>query len=380
MQRAGEQCLSLPNPASGTTVPPTHTAGNGSAAPSGAGSRPPPRVRRPKPSWVFRGFVLVALAVGVLVLLPRIGGLARDAAALRHARPAFVAAAVVAQAGSLGFYAQLYRRVLAALDARLAYRVVLRVTLATFLVSHVTFGGSVTGTLENVSALKDEGVDASVTAEAVGLTSLISSLALLTLLATGLGATVGDHVLSGGDLLSVAIALTLIVIALALILFLAAHPAAAETLGRRVAALVHRVRPSISVDKVAQSSKRAATLAEAALSPRSFFESFGFAVADLVADLASLGFFFLALGYRPGVGSLVVAYAAANVISAIPVTPGGLGVIEVTLVAVTVGFGAPRAIAVLAVLGYRIVNYWLPLLPGAVAYLRIRLGAKTLAP
>jgi uncharacterized membrane protein YbhN (UPF0104 family) len=55
------------------------------------------------------------------------------------------------------------------------------------------------------------------------------------------------------------------------------------------------------------------------------------------------------------------------------VTPGGLGVIEVTLVAITVGFGAPRATAVLAVLGYRIANYWLPLLPGAIADLRLRL-------
>jgi hypothetical protein len=55
------------------------------------------------------------------------------------------------------------------------------------------------------------------------------------------------------------------------------------------------------------------------------------------------------------------------------VTPGGLGVIEVTTAVITVSFGAPRATAVLAVLGYRIVNYWLPLLPGAVAYLRLRL-------
>jgi uncharacterized membrane protein YbhN (UPF0104 family) len=29
--------------------------------------------------------------------------------------------------------------------------------------------------------------------------------------------------------------------------------------------------------------------------------------------------------------------------------------------------------AVLAVLGYRVVNYWLPLLPGALAYLHLRL-------
>ena len=44
-----------------------------------------------------------------------------------------------------------------------------------------------------------------------------------------------------------------------------------------------------------------------------------------------------------------------------------------TLLVISVGFGSPRAIAVLAVLGYRVVNYWLPLLPGAVAYLRLRL-------
>lgn len=44
---------------------------------------------------------------------------------------------------------------------------------------------------------------------------------------------------------------------------------------------------------------------------------------------------------------------------------------------ITVGFGAPRATAVLAVLGYRIVNYWLPLIPGAIAYIRLRLRRAT---
>jgi uncharacterized protein (TIRG00374 family) len=72
---------------------------------------------------------------------------------------------------------------------------------------------------------------------------------------------------------------------------------------------------------------------------------------------------FRALGYQPGFGPLVVACAAANLASAIPLTPGGLGVIEVTLVAITVGFGATRATAVLAVLGYRVVNYWLRCFP-----------------
>src|SRR5260370_40929401 len=90
-----------------------------------AGSQPRPVMR-----WVVRGVLFVALAVGVFGLLPRLGGLTRDAAGLRHARPAFVAAAVVAQAVSLACYALLYRRVLASLGARLRFRLAAEVTLS----------------------------------------------------------------------------------------------------------------------------------------------------------------------------------------------------------------------------------------------------------
>ena len=66
--------------------------------------------RRPAVRWIAHGVLFVALVVGIFGLLPRLGGLTRDAAGLRHARPAFLAAAIVAQAVSLGCYAQLYRR------------------------------------------------------------------------------------------------------------------------------------------------------------------------------------------------------------------------------------------------------------------------------
>ncbi|MGO9929456.1 MAG: lysylphosphatidylglycerol synthase domain-containing protein, partial [Mycobacterium sp.] len=88
--------------------------------------------------------------------------------------------------------------------------------------------------------------------------------------------------------------------------------------------------------------RRLASLARSALTGRAFLTNFGFASGDLLFDLLSLDLVFLALRDQPGFGPLAVAYGAANIASAIPVTPGGLGVIEVTLVAVTVGFGAPR--------------------------------------
>jgi hypothetical protein len=101
---------------------------------------------------VGNGVMVVGLAVGVYVLLPRLGGLSRDAAELRHARPGFVAAAVAAQAVSLACYALLYRRVLASLGARVPFWLTARVTLASFLVSHVTRSGR-RRTALNVSTL-----------------------------------------------------------------------------------------------------------------------------------------------------------------------------------------------------------------------------------
>jgi uncharacterized protein (TIRG00374 family) len=287
-----------------------------------------------------------------------------------------VVAAVVAQAASLGCYAQLYRRVLAALGAKLRFRLAADVTLASFFVSHLTPFGSATGTLVNVSALEADGIEATTTGEAIALTSLMSTVALIALFGTGFVATAGRHV-SRQYLLIAAVALFLVSAVLAVVFVLGAHPAIAGRAGRRAARVARHLRPGIDPEQAAQTSSRLASLARSALSRRAFLAGFGLASADLLFDLLSLDLMFLALRYQPGFGPLAVAYAAANIASAIPVTPGGLGVIEVTMVAVIVGFGAPRATAVLAVLGYRIVNYWLPLLPGAVAYLRLRLTLKT---
>jgi uncharacterized protein (TIRG00374 family) len=223
-----------------------------------------------------------------------------------------------------------------------------------------------------VSTLEADGVAAATTGEGIGLTSLVSSAALVALFGAGFVATAGRH-LSRGYVIIAGVALALVVCVALLALLVGAHPAIAERITLRVARLARHFRSSIDPEKAAQDSGQLVTRGRSALTGRAFLASFAFAMGDLLFDLLSLDLMFLALGYQPGFGPLAVAYAAANIASAIPLTPGGLGVIEVTLVAITVGFGAPRATAVLAVLGYRIVNYWLPLLPGAVAYLHLRL-------
>jgi hypothetical protein len=99
----------------------------------------------------------------------------------------------------------------------------------------------------------------------------------------------------------------------------------------------------------------------------------GWAAANWLLDCAALWVFVAAFGYRIPVDGLVVSYGLANVLAAIPITPSGLGVVEAVLTATLVGFGAPSGVAVLGVVSYRLVNFWLPIPFGAVAYLSLHL-------
>jgi hypothetical protein len=96
------------------------------------------------------------------------------------------------------------------------------------------------------------------------------------------------------------------------------------------------------------------------------------AAANWLLDAASLWVFVDAFGHRVGIDGLLVSYGLANVLAAIPLTPGGLGIIEGVLTSSLVGFGTPRGIAILGVLSWRLVNFWLPIPVGGVCYLSLR--------
>ena len=76
-----------------------------------------------------------------------------------------------------------------------------------------------------------------------------------------------------------------------------------------------------------------------------------------VLAIVSIGHWWLwvfvaAFHYRPSIDGVLVAFGLANVLAAIPLTPGGLGVIETVLTSTLVGFGAPSSVAILGVLSY----------------------------
>ncbi len=69
------------------------------------------------------------------------------------------------------------------------------------------------------------------------------------------------------------------------------------------------------------------------------------AAANWLLDCTSLYVFLLAFGARVSPIDVLVAYGLANILAVIPLTPSGLGVIELTVVAVLKGFGVPGGVA-----------------------------------
>jgi len=63
-----------------------------------------------------------------------------------------------------------------------------------------------------------------------------------------------------------------------------------------------------------------------------------------------------------------------QLVGALPVTPAGLGVIDSLAPLLLVSFGATRSVATLGVLSWRLVNFWLPIPAGAVAYVSVKVA------
>jgi len=115
-------------------------------------------------------------------------------------------------------------------------------------------------------------------------------------------------------------------------------------------------------------------LRELAADPKLLSAVVGWATANWLLDAAALWVFLRAFGGTLPLDALLVSFGLANILASIPITPGGLGIVEGVYIPTLVGFGMSRSVATLGVLSYRLAQYWLPILLGGFAYLSLRVG------
>jgi uncharacterized protein (TIRG00374 family) len=92
------------------------------------------------------------------------------------------------------------------------------------------------------------------------------------------------------------------------------------------------------------------------------------AIANIGFDMLTLYFMFIAAGYSVSFGVLFAGYGLPFMLAKVAfIFPGGVGVVEGSMVALYNSLKVPNAVSVVVILGYRLFSFWLPTLLGCAA-------------
>ena len=142
---------------------------------------------------------------------------------------------------------------------------------------------------------------------------------------------------------------------------------------RRLIAWLARWVPGMNADHATATLHREAEhLRALAADPPRLVAAVAWGAANWLLDAAVLWGILAAVGYIIDPLTLFIAYAVASVLGLLPITPGGVGVVEGVLVPSLVAAGVPAHLALVAVLAWRLVSFWLPIPVGALMWLTVR--------
>ena len=317
-----------------------------------------------------RGIVIFALLLIVeYLVVPELVGASKDLHLLGQVNAFWLAAGVILEFLSLFCYGLLTQALLPPGAHNPGLSVLFRIDLAAAAIAHVIPAGTLGSAGLGYKLFTDAGIkgrDAAVMMATKGLGSTVVLNVLLWL------SLVISIPLAGFHPIYVTVAVTGAVILLAIAALAFGFIRGAERASRILHAIGDRI-PGLSGDRLEQALLDAAkSLSALGRDRRTLVMSLTWATLNWLLDAASLWCFVAAFGRFVNPVELFAAYGIANVAGALPVTPGGLGVVDSIAPLLLVSFGVTRSVATLGVLGWRLVNFWLPIPVGAIAYVSLK--------
>jgi glycosyltransferase 2 family protein len=299
------------------------------------------RLDRIKPRTAM---TLVAFAVAFYVLLPQLGDFGESVDAASRANWWWLAPMLVGAASTIVFAALAF---VASVPEPIPYLPALRMQLASSFLSRIAPAN--TGTLAvGVRFLQRSGLEPGPAAAAVGLCALAGFAVHLSLMGAFLlwvGSSDVGFSLPEADVLFIVIAVVL-------------------TGGGLVIGLVPAVRRRVLPPLVEQARKAASSLADVLTDPLRVIGLIGGSLGVTLSFILTLAASVAAFGGGVSFPEIGAAYLVAAALGSAAPTPGGLGAVEAALVFALTGYGMSSGNAVPAVLTFRLVTYWLPMLPG----------------
>ncbi len=319
--------------------------------------------------------LLALMVIGIVIIfifavLPQLAGFGKSVHRLRYGNKLWLAAAVGLECISLFGYMALLRHMFSCGGVRIAWRSSYQITLAGAVATKLLAAGGAGGIALTVWALRAAGLSAkSVARRMTSFEMLLYGVFMLALVIFGAGLAV--RLFPGNSPQG----LTLIPAAFGAVVILLAVATgfSADRAERWLSRLARHGRgPGSLFKKLATVPGTlhggAEATAEILRQPKPALLG---AIAYWAFDIATLWAAFRAFGAAPPIAVVVMSYYVGQLANALPI-PGGIGGVEGGMIGSFIAFGVNGSTAVLAVLAYRIISFWLPILPGSIAYLQLR--------
>ncbi len=302
-----------------------------------------------------------------VTLLPKF---LQGASELREVNPILIAAGFALELLALFFYSSLTRATLGEAADPLSSMRMFRIQLSTRALTNVVPGGNAAGSALGYRLLTLSGIRGPDAGFALATAGIGSAVILNLIFWLGLVVSVprrGVNPLYGTAALA---GIIIIGIAAFLVIGLMEGQGRAERVIRWFARLLRT-----DEDRMVLALRQIAGRLEELISDRALLKRVVvYALLNWLVDAAALWVFLRAFGGSLDIDALIVAFGLANLIAAIPITPGGFGYVDAIYVVSLVGFGLTENTATLGVVAYRFAQFFFPIFLGAVAYASLRLG------
>jgi uncharacterized protein (TIRG00374 family) len=327
------------------------------------------RLRLTRGRLLAWGLFVLSTVAFLYFVLPKLVGLHDTWNRIRQGNVWWLGLAFVLEVCSFAGYIALFRVVLARGKARIGWRASYEITMAGLAATRLFASAGAGGIALTAWALRRAGMPARMAAcRLIAFMVLLYGVYMAALVLVGLGLSIG--IIPGGGAFAITV-VPAIFGGLVILLFLGLSLVRREFEGLRRRWGDHKrlgrlVRWVAATPATIGSGVRTALSLLRSRDPRLLG-----AVAWWGFDIATLWACFHAFGASPPKGVIVMAYFVGMFGNTLPL-PGGIGGVDGGMIGAFSAFGVDVQVAIVSVLAYRAFSFWLPTLPGAVAYLQLR--------
>ncbi len=351
-----------------TSSPPDETTATAGRRETDAEDMPRIRLTRGR---LIATLVFVASVLAFLYfVLPKLLGLHETWNRIQHGNAWWFGLAFVLELCSFFGYIILFRGVFIRGHARIDWSESYQITMASLAATRLFAAAGAGGIALTAWAVRRSGMAARVVAcRMVAFMALLYGVYMVTLVVVGVGLYIG--VIPGQAPFAITIVPAIFgAVVIALFLGISMLP---RDIGRMVGSwAAGRGRLAQLGYRLASASAAGASGVRTAMD---LLRERNPAVLGAVAwwgfDIAVLWACFHAFGASPPKGVIVMSYFVGMLANTLPL-PGGIGGVDGGMIGAFTAFGVDVELSVVAVLAYRAFAFWLPTLPGAVAYLQLR--------